>query len=218
MKKLRFVFALVVCTFFIAYSFAQTSVNRQGGLYLFQEFRFQNISNINNRLQNYGFNSSSDLAYVSGAGGYGWFGRFKVGGEGTYLRNENDKNNQSTKLQGFGGNFYTAYLINPKSKIHILPLIGIGGELMTLSANQENSTTDFSQALENPQTLQVAAGGFYLKTALQLEYKVQKSVMGFQIGYQYSPNQKWQLNNDFLSNAPSDRFSNFFLKFTIGLE
>jgi hypothetical protein len=221
MKNLKFVFilvfAFVVSLFFIKNSFAQTPTPRNGGLYLLQEFRFQNLSSINQSLQNYGFNSSSNLAYSFGAGGYGWFGRFKVGGEGAYFRNDNDENNQNTQLQGFGGNFYTAYLVNPKSKIHILPMIALGGESINLIANK-NSTTDFVQILENPQTLYLQTGSFYLKTALQVEYKVQKSVMGFQAGYQYSPNQEWQLNNKSLSNAPSDRLSNFFLKFTIALE
>lgn len=219
MKKLKFIFAFIVCVFFITNSFAQTSLPRNGGLYLFQEFRFQNLSSINQNLQNYGFNSSSNLAYSSGAGGYGWFGRFKVGGEGTYFRNENDDNNQITELQGFGGNFYTAYLVNPKSKIHILPLIGLGGESLILSSNKNNSVaTNFSQGLEQPQNLQLQTGNFYLKTALQFEYKARRSVMGFQVGYQYAPNQEWQLNNKSLFGAPSDRLSNFFLKFTIGLE
>jgi hypothetical protein len=225
MKKLKFIFAFIVFGISIIPAFAQTKtsnsdkqVTRNGGLYIFQEFRFQNLSNINNTLQNYGFNSSSNLGYSSGAGGYGWFGKFKVGGEGTYFRSENDATNQATKLQGFGGNMYAAYLINPKSKIHLLPLIGIGGESVNLLANKESTTTDFSQVVEQPQTLNFETGSFYLKTALQLEYKGQKSVMGLQVGYQYSPNQEWQLNNKMLFGAPSDRLSNFFLRFTIGLE
>lgn len=225
MKKLKFIFAFIVFGISVIPIFAQNEISnsaeqvtRNGGLYIFQELRFQNLSSINNRLQNYGFNSSSNLGYSSGAGGYGWFGKFKVGGEGIYFRNENDATNQTTKLQGFGGNMYVAYLINPISKIHLLPLIGVGGESVNLVANQETTATDFSQVLEQPQTLHIKTGSFYLKTALQLEYKTQKNVMGLQIGYHYSPNQEWQLNDKSLFNAPSDRLSNFFFRFTFGLE
>ncbi len=222
MKNLKiasaFFFAFVISSFFIHHSFAQNPVIRNGGFYLFQEFRFQEFSKINNKLTNYGFNSSSNLAYSLGAGGYGWLGRFKVGGEGYYFVSENEDNNQNTQLQGFGGSFVTAYLINPNSKIHFLPMIGLGGESIHLLANKNFTTTDFTQVLENPQTLHLQTGTYYLKTALQIEYKVQKSVMGLQIGYQYSLNQEWQINENSLSNAPSDRLSNFFLRFTIGME
>ncbi|WP_338766934.1 hypothetical protein WAF17_04810 [Bernardetia sp. ABR2-2B] len=217
-SRLLFVFAFVISFFFIESVYSQTIKKREGGLYLFQEFRFQKLSSINSSLKSYGLNSASGLIFSSGAGGYGWFGRVKIGGEGAYFRNDNDESNQNTELQGFGGNFYTAYLINPTSKVHLLPLIALGGESINLLASKERATTDFSQALEQPQTLYLQTGSFYLKTALQLEYKAQKSVMGLQIGYQYSSSQEWQLNDKIFSNAPSDQLSNFFFRFTIGLE
>ncbi len=232
MKKLHliFVFTFCFCGMFITNLFSQhidsnlssnskKSIQRNGGLYLLQGFRSQNFSQINNRLAGFDFASTKKVTQFSGAGGYGWFGRFKVGGEGNYMRSENEDDKKTTELQGFGGNFYTAYLINPKSKLHILPLIGFGGESLALSSNKNNSAaTTFSQAIEAPQTLQLKTGSFYLKTALQFEYKVRKSVMGFQVGYHFAPSQKWQINSNSFDDSPINNLSNFFLQFTIGLE
>lgn len=227
MKNLKFIFVFVLISCFygfcITHSFSQNKtskdIKREGGLYLLQGFRSQNFSQINTRLKSFDFTPSKEITHVFGAGGYGWFGRFKVGGEGNYIQNTNKDNNKTTELQGFVGNIYTSYLLNPKSKIHILPLIGLGGESLILSSNKNNSTaTSFSQALEQPQTLQLKTGNFYLKTALQFEYKAQKSVMGFQVGYQYAPSQNWQIGTNSFDNAPSDNLSNFFLQFTFGLE
>lgn len=227
MKKLKLTLVLIL-TFsfygiFIINSFSQNTTSnnmqREGGLYLFQGFRNQNFSQINTRLKSFDFASSKEIIHAFGAGGYGWFGRFKVGGEGSYIQNTNTENNKTTDLQGFGGNVYAAYLLNPKSKIHVLPLIGLGGESIILSSNKNNSVaTNFSQALEQPQTLQLQTGSFYLKTALQFEYKARRSVMGFQVGYQYAPSQKWQIATNSFDGAPSDNLSNFFLQFTFGLE
>ncbi|WP_338813959.1 hypothetical protein V9L05_00580 [Bernardetia sp. Wsw4-3y2] len=227
MKKLKFtiwyVLTLVFYGMCITISFSQnaTSINRKraGGLYLLQGFRNQNFSQINSQLNFSDFASSKEITHVFGAGGYGWFGRFKVGGEGNYIQNSNADNNKNTDLKGFGGNIYTSYLLNPNSKIHILPLIGLGGESVILSSNRNNLVaTNFSQALEQPQTLQLKTGSFYLKTVLQFEYKAQRSVMGFQVGYQYAPSQKWQIANRSFENAPSSTLSNLFLQFSFGLE
>lgn len=227
MKKLKliFFFILISCfcgkfsTSLFSQNIALHDTKREGGLYLLQGFRSQNFHQINSQLKSFDFTSSKEITHLFGAGGYGWFGRFKVGGEGRYIQNANKENGKTTDLQGFGGGFYTAYLINPKSKIHVLPLIGLGGESLILSSNKNNSVAvNFSQALQQPQTLQVQTGSFCLKMALQFEYKVRKSVMGFQVGYQYAPSQKWQIATNSFDDAPSDNLSNFFLQFTFGLE
>lgn len=218
MKKLKCVFLFVLLIFLGINASAQTTTKRDGGLYLLQGFRNQNFSQIDNQLESFGFNATKKTQQFSGAGGYGWMGNFKIGGEGNYFRNQNQQNNQNTVLNGFGGNIYTAYLINPKSKIHILPLIGVGGESLSISAYQNNNVTTFSQALEQPQNLHLTTGSFYFKTALQVEYKAKKSVIGFQLGYQLASHQQWQINERSFSDAPSDNLSALCIQLIIGIE
>ena len=223
MKNILFVFILTLCFYgmFITNSFSQTTSNevkRNGGLYLTQGLRSYNFSSLNNSLESSGFSAAKQLIPFSGAGGYGWIGRFKVGGEGGYFVSKNKQNKATTELQGFGGHFFTSYLLNPNSVLHFSPLLAVGGESINLFTSKTNSSTDFTQALEQPSTVRLQTGNFYLKTALQLEYKVSRSIFVLQVGYQYVPSQDWQNFDNSLFNAPTSRFSAFFLQFTLGLE
>lgn len=164
------------------------SVAQDGGgkIYFQPQFQSLSLSNINAKLAESGFEAAT-ASFGSGAGGYGYFGRFIFGGEGNYFSSIASNSASSTELNGGWGNFYFGYNLLAKSKGALYPSVGVGYGGATITAIRKVNQPTVNDILSNGNAATLAIGSAFLHTAVTYEWQINDSIgLGVKTAYNFT--------------------------------
>lgn len=229
MKNIKNFSLLFIMTISII-GYSQESNKISGGIgYFMPGFSFSNISDLNNRLLDYGYPELSTGSLTLGGGGHFIYKNFVIGGEGHgMIGNTSTNSKYKLNLSGGYGFFNFGYLIYKTPAMFVYPLLGIGGGGATLAiTDRRNNPSDFNNLLEYPnRESYVTNEGFMLNLSMGMDFFVAglKSenatagwLIGLKIGYIYNMNgNEWYYNNTTLNDSPNSSISGPYVRFTIG--
>lgn len=221
MKKLFFLAALL---FFSNFLFAQDegSHKAKGVIGYFRAgYSMLNFSSLNDAFKIGNMQLPNTLTFSTGGGGFVIHKSFLIGGEGYGFMNSKTSNvAYESKLDGGKGSLQLGYVVFRRTKITVIPTVGIGG--YKVSADIRSilpDSTNFNQVLFNPNnSTHLQTSGISIAPKIIFEIKAFKLIhVGIEAGYDYAlMNKGWTSNGQKIKEGPTTNLNGLFFGLTIG--
>lgn len=219
MKKFLIIFLfLIPCLVF--------SLSGGSGYFIFGH-NVLDIENFNTALKNNGYKTLSNDFVSFGGGGHIVIDDLVIGGEGHSLvgKEENIGKGYKASISAGYGFFNIGYVVFGMENLHIYPLLGIGGGGISVKI-LEISSPSFDDILDNPKRgVELATGGMLISLSLCTKYLLDLGsyvntkggiLLGLRLGYTWSPNYNWSLDNTNIPGAPDVGINGYFIRLSIG--
>ncbi|MCM2323883.1 MAG: hypothetical protein NDJ90_11540 [Oligoflexia bacterium] len=190
---------------------------------------FKNPTALNNLLQPRGYGTFQDGILIGGQG-YGVLGNgFLLGGEGygiLYGEPKGQLVNYDVSLNGALGFLNVGYLLLNDSRLHIYPMIGLGGGALHLGVHNPNVST-FDNVLTIPARSSDLTRGFLaLNFSIGTDYLIDLAnkedeegglAIGLRAGYLLSVSRfGWEVNEAKITDGPDTALDGFYVSFMLG--
>ncbi len=165
------------------------------------------FSEINQHLQENGFDKLSSAHWMFGGGGYAIANRTVIGGAGWSGSQTVTSESVACEINYGGGEFRAGYIIIDLPNLMVTPMIGIGGGGYTIQLEPyQHKPFSFDELLKNPgRTSTIAYSGFRLNPQIAITIPISFIGLDIRGGYNLGPfTSRWRFSdNSPLTQAPA---------------